>query len=481
MSSTSSARRGSLAARLTLWYALSAFLLILGATGYLYAALAKNLDREDDGTILDQIHILRLLLREHPEDAAAIRQEVEVESSARQHARLFIRILSPEGRVVAETPGMAERLPPRAFPAPSETHKGVALRAGKESFRVMSAPAALETPERSRVIQVAFDRSEEDKLLSEFRGRILPLLGVSLLLCVGIGYEIARRGMKPVARISETAGRIRSTTLGERLPAGEFPAELDALARTFNEMLDRLQESFDRISRFSADIAHELRTPLSNLRGEVEVTLGKARSAEEYQETLSSFLEEAARLSRLIESLLFLARAEHPETQIQRERLDVVQVLAGVREFYEAAAAESGVTLGMEAGAPVPAELDRPLLQRAVGNLVENALAHTARGGTVTLAASRDNGKVRIEVSDSGCGIAAEHLPRVFDRLYRVDRSRTAATGGTGLGLAIVKSIAELHGGSAEIASEVGKGTRVRLLLPAEMTKTSSSLHAPVN
>ena len=221
------------------------------------------------------------------------------------------------------------------------------------------------------MIQVAFDRSEEDKLLAEFRGRILPLLAISLLLCVAVGYEIARRGMKPVARISETAGRIRSTTLGQRLPAGEFPAELDALARTFNDMLDRLQESFERISRFSADIAHELRTPLANLRGEVEVTLGKARSAEEYQETLSSFLEEAARLSRLIESLLFLARAEHPETQIQRERLDVATVLSGVREFYEAAAAESGVTLGLQAGSPVPAELDRPLLQRAVGNLVE--------------------------------------------------------------------------------------------------------------
>jgi two-component system heavy metal sensor histidine kinase CusS len=481
MSSTTSARRGSLAARLTLWYALSAFLLILGATGYLYAALAKNLDREDDGTILDQIEILRILLRDHPDDAAAIRQEVEVESSARQHAKLFIRILSPEGRTVAETPGMAERLPRELFPPPTDKKKGVALRAGKESFRVMTAPAILKTSDRSRIIQVAFDRSEEDKLLAEFRGRFIPLLAVSLVLCGLVGYEIARRGMKPVARISETASRIRSTTLGERLPAGEFPAELDSLARTFNDMLDRLQESFDRISRFSADIAHELRTPLSNLRGEVEVTLGKARSAEEYQETLSSFLEEAARLSRLIESLLFLARAEHPETQIQRERLDVQQVLAGVREFYEAAAAESGVTLGMDAGAPLPADLDRPLLQRAVGNLVENALAHTARGGNVTLAASRDNGKVHIDVSDTGCGIAAEHLPRVFDRLYRVDHSRTAATGGTGLGLAIVKSIAELHGGSAEIASEVGKGTRVRLILPAEMTKTSSSGHAPVN
>jgi len=472
MSSTTRASRGSLAARLTLWYALSAFLLILAATAYLYWALARNLDREDDGTILDQIHILRILLRDHPEDAAAIRQEVEVESSARQHTRMFIRILDPKGRVVVETSGMTPRLPAGVFPEPREGAKGTAVRTGKESFRVMSAPAALGSQELVRTIQVAFDRSEEDKLLSEFRSRLLPLLGVSLLLCGAVGYQIARRGLRPVERISETARTIRSTTLGERLPAGEFPAELGTLARTFNEMLDRLQESFDRISRFSADIAHELRTPLSNLRGEVEVALGKARSPEEYRETLSSFLEEAARLSRLIESLLFLARAEHPETQIQRETLDVAQVLGGVREFYEAAAGESGVMLGLAVSGPVAAELDRTLLQRAIGNLVDNALAHTGRGGTITLGALRENGKIKVEVSDTGCGIAAEHLPRVFDRLYRADRSRTAATGGAGLGLAIVKSIAELHGGSAEIASEVGKGTRVLLVLPAQMTKT---------
>ena len=175
---------------------------------------------------------------------------------------------------------------------------------------------------------------------------------------------------------------------------------------------------------------------------------------------------------RLCESLLFLARAEHPETQIRREPLDLGNLLEGVREFYEPAAAESGVTLRVSVPGPLPAELDRTLLQRAAGNLVENSLAHTAKGGAITLSASRENGQVTLEVADSGCGIAAEHLPRVFDRLYRVDRSRTAATGGAGLGLAIVKSIAELHGGTARIASEVGKGTKVTLTLPAEMTKT---------
>jgi two-component system heavy metal sensor histidine kinase CusS len=470
MSSTTPAK-GSLATRLTVWYALSAFLLILCATAYLYWALERNLDREDDGTILDQIQILRVLLRDHPEDSAAIRQEVEVESGARQHVRLFIRILDLQGRVVAETPGMADRIPPGLFPEPGG-REGIDLRVKEDSFRVLSSRVALGKEEAARLLQVAFDRSEEDKILAEFRSRIAPLLAISLILCGIVGYQIARRGLQPVKRISETARTIRSTTLDARLPAAEFPAELAELARTFNEMLDRLKESFERLSRFSADIAHELRTPLNNIRGEVEVTLGKSRSPEEYRETLGSFLEEAARLTRLIESLLFLARAEHPETEVRREPVDLGAVLDSVREFYGATAEESGVQLGVEAARPVPAHLDRTLVQRAVGNLVENALAHTPKGGRIVLHGSRRNGEVLIEVADTGCGIAAEHLPKVFDRLYRADRSRTASTGGAGLGLAIVKSIAELHGGTAEIASDVGKGTQVRLRLPAEMTKS---------
>jgi two-component system heavy metal sensor histidine kinase CusS len=472
MSSTMPGRRGSLAARLTLWSSLSTFALVLGATGYLYWALARNLDREDDGALTDQIHILRVLLREHPEDSAGIRQEVELESGARQQAKQYIRILDAQRRIVAETPGMAGRLPTDFFEEPGEGRTGLSRRSGKESYRVMSAWAPLGDREKARILQVALDRREEEKLLAQFRRRLVPLLAVILILCAFVGFQIARNGLKPIERISETAGRIRSSTLHERIPAGDFPSELGALAATFNDMLDRLQESFDRLSRFSADIAHELRTPLNNLRGEVEVALGKARSPAEYQETLTSFLEEAGRLSRLIESLLFLARAEHPETQIRREPLDLGALLEGVREFYEPAASEGAVKLGVSVSGPVPAELDRTLLQRAAGNLVENSLAHTAAGGAITLSASRDNGKVTLEVADTGCGIAAEHLPRVFDRLYRVDRSRTAATGGAGLGLAIVKSIAELHGGTARIDSEPGKGTKVTLTFPAGVTKT---------
>jgi two-component system heavy metal sensor histidine kinase CusS len=202
-------------------------------------------------------------------------------------------------------------------------------------------------------------------------------------------------------------------------------------------MLDRLEESFKRLARFSADIAHELRTPVNNLRREAEVALGKSRSAEGYREVLGSCLEECARLSRIIDSLL-----------------------------YEAAAAEAGVTLRLICSDGMVANLDRTLFQRAVGNLVANALAHTPAGGIVTVAAGREDGAVTVNVTDTGCGIPEAHLPHVFDRFYRVDDARSTATGGVGLGLAIVKTIAGLHHGSAMIKSEVGKGTRVTLAFP---------------
>jgi two-component system heavy metal sensor histidine kinase CusS len=470
MSSTMPADRGrgSLAVRLTLWYSLFSFGLILAATAYLYWALSRNLDREDDGVLQDQIRILKMILREHPEDSAGLRQEVELESGARQHSQIYIRILDESGRTIAETPGMGHLLPREAFPAVSGRETGLGIQQGKESFRVMAVSSPLGTRPGAGTLQVALDRKEEAKLLRQFGRRILPLLAVSLVLCTVAGYQIAHRGLRPIVRISEAADRIRSTTLHERLPGGDFPAELGSLARSFNDMLDRLKESFDRLSRFSADIAHELRTPLNTLRGEVEVALGRARTTEEYRETLGSFLEEAGRLTRLIESLLFLARAEDPKMEIRRESLDVAGELRSLAEFYEAAAAERGVTLSASSGEGLRVSADRSLFQRAAGNLIDNALTHTSKDGRIQLRAERENGDVRIEVSDTGCGIAPEHLPRVFDRLYRADRSRTAVTGGAGLGLAIVKSIAELHGGRTEISSELGKGTRVSVILPAE-------------
>jgi two-component system heavy metal sensor histidine kinase CusS len=232
-------------------------------------------------------------------------------------------------------------------------------------------------------------------------------------------------------------------------------------------MLQRLEDSFLRLSRFSADIAHELRTPVNNIRGESEVALAKPRTAEEYRDALGSCLEETVRLSELIESLLFLARAESPGDHLKRKRQDVGALLSGVRDYYEASALDSGVTLRFECDGEVVGEVDGPLLQRALGNLVANALAHTAAGGSISLSASRQAEKLYLEVKDTGSGIAREALPKVFDRFYRADPARARGSGGTGLGLAIMRQIVILHGGDVKIESQAGAGTTVSVTLPA--------------
>ena len=316
------------------------------------------------------------------------------------------------------------------------------------------------------------DRAAEELLLMHYRERLWLVLVVSVVLCSAMGYVIAQRGMRPIERVTATARRVRSSTLHERIDTTDLPAELRALAATFNEMLDRLEESFEQISQFSADVAHELRTPISNLRGELEVALGKHRPADEYRDILGSALEECVRISRVIQSLLFLARAETAAADAHHDTIEVGQEIEAVLDFYEAAAADAGVTLHVEGKADFAASFDRTLFQQAVGNPVANAIAHTPLGGRVTIRPDSNGALLRIEVADTGRGIAPEHLPHVFDRFYRADRARSGSGGNLGLGLAMVRSIATLHGGRVTISSQVGQGTRV--MLEAPLTGTAA-------
>ncbi len=463
---------GTLAFRLTAGYALAGLFLVFIATASLYLVLVKELEKSTDLFLADKVHVLRTMLRERPDDWDALREEIELESAARRYEQFYIRLLDERNAPLLMTPGMAEQLDlaqlatqTQSGPVRSIRMKG---RDGRD-FRVTSTSAPVgSSATQTDTIQIAIDTSQKEALLARYRFWFWTILLATFAIFPLVGYQIARRGIRPVEEMATTARHISSTNLRERILPEGYPSELASLAGTFNEMLDRLEESFERISRFSADIAHDLRTPVNNLRGEAEVTLARARSAEEYRDVIESFLEEAVRLSALIGDLLFLARTESPLTHLRRERVDVGELLGGVREYYEASAADGGVSLSTTATEkPVIAEADRTLLQRAVGNLVSNALANTPPGGEVLLGTSADSSTIRIEVSDTGVGIPAEALPRVFDRFFRVDSSRSQGSGGTGLGLSIVQGIVQLHGGNVEIASQPGQGTRVTLHMPA--------------
>jgi two-component system heavy metal sensor histidine kinase CusS len=205
---------------------------------------------------------------------------------------------------------------------------------------------------------------------------------------------------------------------------------------------------------------------MNNLRAVIEVALGKPRTGEEYRDTLGSCLEECGRLTRLIDSLLFLARAENPKTVLNVESVDMAEELCVVSEYFGTVASEAGVYLSVDAPSGMQVEVDRTLFQRAVSNLVMNGIAHTPDGGSVTLEAMQDSSDIVMKVRDTGDGIAAEDLPHIFERFYRADKARSAASGRVGLGLAIVKGIVECHGGSVAAASNPGAGTSITMRFP---------------
>ena len=474
-------RTRSLAARLTLWYTGSAFILVLSAVGFLYWALVTTLEHEDDQFLLDKANMVLATLRAAPGDLSELRAEIERETGNRATAQLFLRVLDENGKTLAATVDFDAVLPANQF-APATSFADTANHAQEmqsNTGRTFRALAMTSPNDPIRIIHVAMDRTAEENLLFRYRCYAGAVSVASLVISGLVGFGLARRGLRPLQDITHAAQRVQSSTLHERIDDAELPAELAILAGTFNEMLNRLEDSFRRLEQFSADIAHELRTPVHNLRGEAEVALSRPRTPEEYREVVTSGLEEYSRLSALIDSLLFLARAESPQAIVTRQFLNIGHELHIVREFYQAAANEAGVGLTVEVTADITVALDRTLFQRAVSNLLANALAHTPPDGTITIMASSAAATIRIEITDTGTGIAPEHLPHVFDRFYRADPARTSATRSVGLGLALVKSIATLHGGECGIDSQRGQGTRAWVAFPIENEQRNAKVIEP--
>jgi two-component system, OmpR family, heavy metal sensor histidine kinase CusS len=423
-------------------------------------------DRAAEGVAADELgELSRILSKEDADVLDALRTEAEDE----WNEGLSFRVLDADGRVHFETPAMAGKGLDRAvFPAAAVRARGSGIPFESptgEVFRVFAFD--LEAAGARFVVQLAVDRTSEDRMLRSYEGMLWATVIPAALLAILVGHAIATRGLEPIRDMAERVRRVGASRLDERIEAAAYPEDLRSFAVSFNEMLGRLDEAFLRLSRFSADIAHELRTPLANLRAELEVTLVRPRSPEEYRDVVGSALEECERLSRLIEDLLFLARAEVPAAAVRRQPVDVAGELGRLKDLYQPFADERGVRLEVEAPGGAVGEVDRTLFQRAATNLVDNAIRHTGEGGHVTVSCRLGEGVLELEVADTGSGIPAEDVPQVFDRLHRVDSSRSGATGGAGLGLAIVKSVADLHGGSVTLESELGRGTRVRLTLPS--------------
>jgi two-component system heavy metal sensor histidine kinase CusS len=323
-----------------------------------------------------------------------------------------------------------------------------------------------------RVIQVAMDDTNEMFVVSQYQRASLILVFFGILFSAGIAVLIVRRGLRPLREIARVAEQITASQLHRRLQAEDWPEELARLARAFDGMLGRLDDSHTRLSRFAREMAHELRTPIQVLLGQTEFALSREREPQEYRRILEPTLEEFERLTRMIDGLLFLAQAEDPQTHIERRELDMRGELEAVREFHEALAEEHGVALrclgkGRLHGDPL-------LIRRALTNLLSNALRHTPSGGQIDLTVEDGPDRtVVLKVSDTGCGIQPADLPHDCGPRPCPSRGAARCAGGTGLGLAIVRSIAALHGGTFALESRPGQGTTAILHFPGPGTSTA--------
>ncbi|MBI4293745.1 MAG: heavy metal sensor histidine kinase [Betaproteobacteria bacterium] len=464
----------SIAAHIAQLHVLSGVAVVTIMVGFVYWVEIEALPWDDVQFLTDKVQQLRLAMRHDGDDGSHLAHEVEVQGGIHAHGQHYIfysRVLDEQGRVLLETPGMENILGTVPFPQPERTtgFPQHAERLQTPQGRSYLLTSAWEDGggmnSARRMIQVAMDNTDDMNFIGHYRRTLLlaGLLGV--LLSAAIGVFVARSGMRPLARIARVAEQISASRLDRRIEPERWPQELTVLATAFDGMLDRLEDSHSRLAQFSADLAHELRTPIHVLMGRLELALSKDREPREYRRILEPALEEFHALARMIDDLLFLARAENPKTQVERRWFDARQELEAVQSFYEALAEDQGVTLTCHGQAQLCG--DSRLIRRAVTNLLSNALRHTPSGGQIVLSVEQahDNA-VLLKVSDTGCGIRREDLPRVCERLFCSNQGGTPRAEGAGLGLAIVKSIAELHGGTASVESHPGRGTTVVLRLP---------------
>lgn len=463
-------RLQSIGARLTFWYTgiLSVTLLLLGTMAY--GLLSYSLAQDVDAALRGVSQVIAARVRSEgrislpPDLDELFRRFFDFSPSNR-----YFEMLDPRGRHQGGQPSAPAPLPitPQAL---QNALQGVATfetikKDGPYPVRVLITPV-IEAGQVVNVVQVGISLENMFKTLRRFVLIMAAVFPLGLVLAGGGGWLLARRALRPVDRLTRAVRRISGEHLQERLPKTGSGDELDRLAGTLNDMLGRLDDSFRQIRQFSADASHELQTPLTILKGEIEVALRSPRSPEDYQRVLNSNLEEIERISRLVGGLLLLARIDAGVLRLDLQPVDLSELLTAVTTRMLPLAAEKSIRLSTGALEPAFIPGDKEHLQRLLLNLIDNAIKYTPPGGTVALSLCCDARQACISLTDTGIGLSPEEQEKIFTRFYRAPAARSQP--GAGLGLCMAQSIAAAHGGRIEITSSHGQGSTFTVVLPAQ-------------
>ena len=460
----------TLRVRLTLWYGTALALILIIFSTVLYVMTARSLRDAVDQSLEETAAAAVRALEER--GFLPLVDEGELMSQFPELARIdkFFQIFSPSGTITIRSPNVKQHEMPLSRQALEVAYSGHTLfesaKYPKEPpLRLISVPIVYRGS-LLYIIQVGTAMDSVEHTLNRLLLVLLVSMPVALAVSLAGGWFMAGRALRPVDAITLAAQRIAEGDLTQRLTPPASADEIGRLTNTFNNMIDRLEMSFRQIRQFSSDASHELRTPLTVMRGETELALRRPRDPEDYRAVMESNLEEIDRMTRIVDELLFLSRADMGEVKMEHLPVPLDSLIEDVQRQASLLGQERAVQVVLRSTAPAVVSGDELRLRELFLNLADNAIKYSRSGGTVEMALTIEQGQARLSVTDHGIGIAEEDRPQIFDRFYRTDNARAHTKKGTGLGLAICSWIAESHHGHIEVQSKVGEGSTFTVWLP---------------
>ncbi|MGH7273115.1 MAG: heavy metal sensor histidine kinase [Nitrospiria bacterium] len=461
--------------KLALWYGILLTVVLVLLAGIHHATLKQMLHNQKDYSLKVIASILDASIPRRPSSTAAFQKAVARLVTDYPDIELKGLIIEVYDRsrslVFSSSLSEGERLPLTEEMWGDGLHKEAHLQTvslGNDTapIRLLTKPVFNQN-DLLYLIQVGSSMQDIETTLDNFLLLNFLFIPTAALLVAMGGWLLARQAFKPLGNVIKTAHGISSGDLSHRIESSQASEEIRDLATAFNQMIARLESSFQQIRDFTDNVSHELRIPLAILKGQTELSLRRLRSEEEYRQVLDSNLEEIQRMEKIVERLLFLSRADRGEIQLSYGEIDLLGLIENVSSQFQVLAREKNIRIKLSANGPVSIVGDELLLRELLLNLVQNAMNYTLEGGEVTLSLERGDAQIQISVADTGCGIPENEIPRIFDRFHQVDKSRSSQ--GSGLGLSICKWIVQAHQGKINVVSTVGRGSQFTVAFPSKI------------